>query len=494
MHTYATSPHVFTMAVEIIKASRYVRNNTTRMPFHFGNVVATKGAHHFLDLEIEIDGERATGISMVGIAPMWFFKDPELSLTEQHKRLLEVFTAACEQARELDPEETVFDLWYGLYERQRAWAADTDHPPLLWGYGVSMVEQALIDAFCRHHGVSFAEGIRSGAFGVEPERIYAELEDDSIATYLPEEPTREAAVRHTVGLSDPLRTDEIDSDERLDDGLPQSLEQYVERDGVDHFKIKLSADEKRDAERLGQIGAVLEAGSLNLYRCTLDANEQYESAQLFKEQWERHADDPDLATVIDHVIYVEQPLPRERALTDETRTILTAWDDRPPIIIDESDDHLDSTGRALECGYAGTSHKNCKGVFKGVINACLIEKRRRETSEKYVMSGEDLTTIGPVELLQDLAVMGTLGLDHIERNGHHYYRGLSFLSADLQETLLDAHGDLYGRHANGFATLDIENGRLRFGSVIDAPFGRNFDFDPTQFTPFEAWEIESMYS
>ncbi|MFC7007276.1 hypothetical protein [Halalkalicoccus salilacus] len=189
------------------------------MPFRFGNVVATEGAHHFLDLEVRIDSERANGLSMVGIAPMWFLKDPDLPLTEQNERLLEVFDAACEHARALDAEPTVFEFWYGLYERQREWAVDTEHPPLLWGYGVSMVEQALVDAFCRHRGITFAEGIRTGAFGVEPGRIYPELEGESVPTYLPEEPVREAAVRHTVGLSDPLWGDEADTGE-LDDGLP----------------------------------------------------------------------------------------------------------------------------------------------------------------------------------------------------------------------------------------------------------------------------------
>ncbi|MCL7417672.1 MAG: hypothetical protein M8354_07525, partial [Halalkalicoccus sp.] len=230
---------------------------------------------------------------------------------------------------------------------------------------------------------------------------YDELEGVPLDEYLPDEPSREAAVRHTVGLTDPLEEADMDDDERLDDGLPQALAEYVEREGVDHFKIKLSADEERDAERLARIGEVLEASSLESYFCTLDANEQYNTVREFKAQWERHTNDPDLAAVIDRVAYVEQPLPRAAALTDDTRKVLTAWGGRPPIIIDESDDDLDSAGRALDCGYAGTSHKNCKGVFKGLVNACLIEKRRREDVGEYVMSGEDLTTIGPVELLHD---------------------------------------------------------------------------------------------
>ncbi|WP_114576415.1 hypothetical protein [Saliphagus sp. LR7] len=479
--------------IEVTRTDQYVRNNEKRMPFHFGNVVASEGAHHFLEIELEIDGERAEGISMVGIAPLWFLKDPDRSLPEQNELLIEVFEAACEHARELDPEPTAFDCWYALYERQAEWAEGRAQPPLLWNYGVSMVEQAIIDAVCRHEGITFAEGLRSDALGVEPGRIYDELASEDVAEYLPDEPTREAAVRHTVGLGDPLREEEIAPDDRLDDGLPQSLSAYIAEDGVDHLKIKLSADPDRDAERLARIGEILEESRLESWFCTVDANEGYDGVETFEEQWERHANDPELAPVMESVAYVEQPLPREEALTDATKAVLTDWEGRPPIIIDESDDRLTSAGRALDCGYAGTSHKNCKGVFKGVVNACLIEKRRREERGEYVMSGEDLTTIGPVELLQDLAVMGALGMGHIERNGHHYYRGLSFLPEDLQETLRDAHGDLYRRHEEGFVALDVADGRMSFGSVVDAPFGRDFDLAPSRFTPLSEWAVDSMY-
>ena len=34
------------------------------------------------------------------------------------------------------------------------------------------------------------------------------------------------------------------------------------------------------------------------------------------------------------------------------------------------------------------------------------------------MSGEDLANVGPVALLNDLAVMSVLGVEDVERNGH----------------------------------------------------------------------------
>jgi hypothetical protein len=127
-------------------------------------------------------------------------------------------------------------------------------------------------------------------------------------------------------------------------------------------------------------------------------------------------------------------------------------------------------------------------VFRGVANACLIEHRNRTDPEgEYILSAEDLTTIGPIELLQDLAVVATIGASHVERNGHHYFRGLSAFSEAVQRTLLDAHGDLYRRHGEGFATLAISDGEIDLGSAVDAPFGVDPAFDTSQFTPIETW-------
>ena len=125
--------------------------------------------------------------------------------------------------------------------------------------------------------------------------------------------------------------------------------------------------------------------------------------------WETIREDPSLGAFMDHLLFVEQPFHRDAALGDNVRQALAEWPDRPPMIIDESDGELTSAAQALERGYVGTSHKNCKGVFKGVANACLIEHRRRgDPGGSYTLSSEDLGNVGPVALAQDLAVLASL--------------------------------------------------------------------------------------
>jgi hypothetical protein len=169
------------------------------------------------------------------------------------------------------------------------------------------------------------------------------------------------------------------------------------------------------------------------------------------------------------------------------------WADRPPIIIDEADGELDSLPTALRQGYCGASHKNCKGVMKGIANACLIRHLNQEHPQSvHVISGEDMCSVGPVAMWQDLAVVAGLGIEHVERNGHHYYRGLSMWPDTVQENVLTRHGDFYARHDGGFPSLDVRGGVVNMKSVVDAPFGYGFDFEPGVFTPADEWTYETL--
>ena len=102
-----------------------------------------------------------------------------------------------------------------------------------------------------------------------------------------------------------------------------------------------------------------------------------------------------------------------------------------PIIIDESDGDLEAFPRAIALGYRGVSTKNCKGIVKSFLNRTLVEglNAERPAPARLFMSAEDLTNVPVVPLQQDLATVRALGIPHVERNGHHYVRGLAHCSA-----------------------------------------------------------------
>ena len=219
----------------------------------------------------------------------------------------------------------------------------------------------------------------------------------------------------------------------------------------------------------------------------------FRAVETFREFWSSLTGDPALADFLKGLLFVEQPLHRSVALSEEAMREFAAWKDRPPTIIDESDATLASARQAVDFGYAGTSHKNCKGVIKGIANACLLEhRRRRDRSRPYLLSAEDLTNVGPVALMQDLCVLGNLGIPHAERNGHHYFKGLGMFPRDVQDAALAAHPDLYRRQGDGIVAAHIAHGVMNIGSVVDHAFGVGARFDPTQFTPAADWTYESL--
>ncbi|NIP94777.1 MAG: hypothetical protein GWO24_15560, partial [Akkermansiaceae bacterium] len=57
--------------------------------------------------------------------------------------------------------------WRLLYRAQDGWSAERGHPPLLAHLGTSLVERAMIDAYCRGTGQSFATAVRENNLEID---------------------------------------------------------------------------------------------------------------------------------------------------------------------------------------------------------------------------------------------------------------------------------------------------------------------------------------
>lgn len=486
-----------TPSVQIREVRFHVLNMRTRMPFKYGIASLSALPHLLVEADVEVDGRPGRGLTAEGLPPKWFTKDPVTTFGTDLVDMLEVIRQAAEVAVAVGRQPTAFDGWRAVHDAQSEWAKERGFPPLLAGLGTSLMERVLIDAFCRALGTTFQVALRASRFGIRLPAVHPELPDVPVSSFLPDRPSARVHVRHTVGLADPLTEADIADADRLEDGLPQSLVAAIACYALTHFKIKLSGDSARDLERLRRVAGVLRDARIGKVAWTLDGNEQFRDLESFRGFWERFLAEPALAALRSGLIVVEQPLHRAEALTDATGRDLRRWAACPPMIIDESDGMPDSLRRALDLGYVGTSHKNCKGVFRGVANACLLRHRRgREPGRRFVLTSEDLATVGPVAMLQDLAVGACLGIEHSERNGHHYFRGLSMWSEAVQESVLATHPDLYRRLAGGdgasFAALDIRQGEVSTRSVLEAPFGCGVELDCGGSIPLADWTPASL--
>jgi hypothetical protein len=210
-------------------------------------------------------------------------------------------------------------------------------------------------------------------------------------------------------------------------------------------------------ERLGTIAGVLDRID-EPYHASLDGNEQYDDVGEVLALWRAIKAEPRLKRLAASVVFIEQPIKRQNALSGVT--VLSA---EKPVIIDESDDSLDAFPRAKALGYRGVSSKTCKGLYKSLINAA----RCVAWGNGYFMTGEDLTIQAGIALQQDLALVSVLGLTHVERNGHHYVNGMAGLPEEEQAAFLESHADLYEK-SHGAVRLRIRDGKLQIGS-LDCP-------------------------
>src|SRR5581483_11336676 len=211
-------------------------------------------------------------------------KDPAKPLHVETEEMLHVIEQALTHARGLHAA-TPFDAWRQLYVAQDDWSTRENLPPLLVHLGTSLVERAMLDGFCRARGRQFVSLLRDNQLGIHLGMIHPILAGRAPAELLPPQPLTTIVARHTVGLSDPLTDAEIPPGERLDDGLPQSLEACIRTYGLRHFKIKLSGQLDADRDRLQRIAALLERQAPADFAFSLDGNEQFREPIRFREAW-----------------------------------------------------------------------------------------------------------------------------------------------------------------------------------------------------------------
>ncbi len=273
------------MKLRIADTDLHVLDMRARMPLKYGIATLTAVPHLFVGVALEIDGKQQHGIAADGLPPKWFTKDPNTTFKSDLDDMFAVIRSACRLAKELPAAGTPFELWQGLYRAQEQWARGTPHPALLWNFGVSLVERATLDAFCRATGQTIAGAVCHNSLGIRLGAIHRELEGAAPADFLPAEPLGRLNVRHCVSMADPLTAADIPQGEVLSDGLPQSLEECTRVYGLTHFKIKLSGKLEQDRERLHNVAQVLDR-LCPQYAFTLDANENFRELGPFKELWQ----------------------------------------------------------------------------------------------------------------------------------------------------------------------------------------------------------------
>lgn len=453
--------------LRVLEATFLERPVRLRLPFRFGVVTLREAPQAFVRVRVRTaDGREGEGVTAELLVPKWFDKSPDLSNEDNFDQLRRALAMARDHYLAAGPD-TAFGLSAGLEPSYRAACAAAGLNDLVASFGLAELDRAILDALARLDRAPAFALVAANRIGLttRPAPDLAGFDLDGFLRGLAPSPS--IFVRHTVGMVDALTRAET-LGHRLDDGLPESLEEVIEAYGHRHFKLKVSGDAGADINRLCGIAAVLDRIS-DPYVVTLDGNEQYQTVEAAVALWRRMGEEPRLARLVASTLHIEQPITRARALSEPVHALA----DLVPVEVDESDCDIDVFPRARALGYRGVSAKSCKGIYRALLNRARVahwnaEERAAGRDGRFFMSAEDLTTQAGVAVQQDLALATLVGVRHVERNGHHYVDGMAGASEEEQARVLAAHPDLYAR-SHGRVRLAIWGGAVALGSLAAVP-------------------------
>ena len=438
-----------------------------RMPFRFGVMTVRELERLTIRIEAEDEhGRRTQGTSADFMVPRWFSKD-EAGTPERDVAALALSAqSAARRAAQMNPlGATVFAAWRDLEAATFEGLRTEPDAALVAGFGLALVERALMDAATRLAGVSFHEALLGNLFAFEPAALLPELAGWNFQSSLAARPSQQVRLRHTVGFLDVLAANDLGA--RVADGFPECLEEDIERHGLSAFKLKLSGKPDADAKRLLDIAHLLVAHvDRSMLRVSMDANEQYADLGALADALESVNASAAGNMLLSRLCFIEQPVPRRLVQSVAADPALSRVERFAPLLLDEGDTHTRAFHEAIPAGWRGVSVKPCKGVFRALLNHGLVQR----SAGRLFLSAEDLTSPPLTSLQQDLSLTASLGLPDTEKNAHHYFRGLDGCSSTERELALRKLPRLFNRTGD-CVHLDVHKGLLDLADCDGTGFG-----------------------
>ena len=236
-----TAPMLNALPLRLIAIDLFERPVVLRLPFRFGVVTLTQCPQAFVRAVVELpDGRHAQGMAAELMAPKWFDKNLALSNEDNFDQLRDVLRMARDAYLSDAAPSSAFGHFVRHHAAHQQAAAARGFNPLLASYGPALLDRAVIDALCRALDVSFYQAIRRNAVGIGASLpAFAQLGSgfdlgrflDGLA------PRASIQARHTVGLVDAITARDLR--DRVNDGLPETLEEVLATYGHRYFKLSL---------------------------------------------------------------------------------------------------------------------------------------------------------------------------------------------------------------------------------------------------------------
>ncbi|MBI1345338.1 hypothetical protein GC163_03530 [bacterium] len=398
-----------------------------RAPLKFGGRVLDKSFLINCTLTVESrDGKlHATGFGSMPVGNIWAWPSSTLT-SDQTETAMKAFA---EEVIELGSVCTEYghpiDLSYHLsaeYQHtaktlcQRMKLAES-MPELAQLVAASPFDAALHDAYGRLHQANSYDTLTSKFMNYDlSEYLDEQFKGEYLDQYTLRQPKARMPLYHLVGALDPLTAADITK--KINDGLPETLGEWIEYNGLTHMKIKLSGEDFAwDLARVLAIDAVATETQAKRGCATwfysLDFNEKCANVEYVVEFLSKIQEQNPQA--FDRVQYVEQPTHRDLKAHPENKMHKAAA--IKPVVIDESLVDYDALLLSREQGYTGVALKACKGQTESLLLAAAAEKFG------LFLCVQDLTCPGYSFLHSASLAARIPGIAAIEGNGRQYCPG-----------------------------------------------------------------------
>lgn len=273
---------------------------------------------------------------------------------------------------------------------------------------------ALHDAYGKYHGRSAYELLGPEFLPQDLSHYLGrEFRGERLSSYIRPKPVDKLPLYHLVGALDPITASDIEG--RINDGLPETLPEWIRYNGLRRIKIKLAGNNmKWDVDRVVSVHRATSETQRELgvdeWFYSLDFNEKCHDVSYVLE-FIRKLDEgaPD---ALAHIQYIEQPTARDLAAHPDFDMHQAAA--LKPVVIDESLTGPDALLLAEKLGYSGAALKACKGISQSLIVAALAQKR------KLFLCVQDLTCPG-ASLIESVGLAAHVpGIAAIEANARQY--------------------------------------------------------------------------
>lgn len=240
-----------------------------------------------------------------------------------------------------------------------------------------------------------------------------EFKGDHLERYVLKEPKARMPLYHLVGAVDPIV--EADIQKRVGDGLPGTLSEWINYNGLTHLKIKLNGDDLNwDRDRVLAVdrtaAQTMAKRGARQWFYSLDFNEKCPNVQYLLDMLRQVKEKSPAG--FDRIQYIEQPTGRD--LKAHRENVMHEASKLRPVVIDESLTDLENLRMAREMGYTGAALKACKGQAQALLMAAAAQKW------KMFLCVQDLTCPG-ASLIHSAGLAAHVpGVAAIEANARQY--------------------------------------------------------------------------